>query len=1679
MLTVCDVSAAPCTEEAFANTGLRSATPKECCVNSTLMQVDPTSMNVGDGSPVIKETGAPNRASVSMVGNPPQTLPPELRGDGPLSQQTTIATAMDCKASDFSSEDSGLNPRPEVPSCPQHEGALLIGPAPVNVASLRKTVEVPKPAVDGSPSFPTQQWTCSKKPPPNSSHGGVTPSKRTNSQAQSVISLPAGFQCSSLFKPGQPVAFLPSTTFSPPLCKITLPPGLGQIAALRETAGSQLHVECRPQTSSSGVAPNLQTYPYHFSVAKAPAPEARPPSTAAHKNKHGPVSGSKNSNAGAEHSSPLHSVASPITARPLKQLTSGLAPPPPVSVSPPTPPAIVSTHSRLLNHLEKSPSHQGMGKAPAVCSRLKAQCAVVHGHTVTEVRDVPLDLSSKSKRPKATKEPQDASSAAECHLSEDGKGGDPIPPKRAVPATFGLGGPLSIFPETLRNGAPPKQASRLPNHQAHKPSTPWAKGSNSSTSNLAGTYVGVASPILASTLRSKDGKGAFVEDLQSTAKQVTISIIDQGEQQVSRAMKGPSVVKDAQHTLGSKYSDNACVPRTQVGTPTTPKDSITTVLSISPGSNPHCKLSGGKRMVTLSPTIDNPARNQPVPLPHQGSTVKQKMIQVTPKLRVTVGCKGPLFQSSHPSPSKMAEKKWGKTKSPLSNLESIVKQKALETSALGDEGCCNAASAGLRKPEVANMNFRPQDTPSSGFPPFRPVKRREGKVKTDSTEGMPAKNSGKQENGSIAEPREKSTEKRIEENGGSEERSGSSKLVAQAQLLGGSGQVDKNGVKTKLRRDEEKPVPETLSPCVKLEGMALSILKGPNPDVAEQGKELTATRETPPSKGGVTVNKYKKVSQSKADKSSVVSSKKMVRSLKRSREKEDSTSEWPHRRKKKQGAPVLKSGQLDVATSPPTEEREKTGSEWSNLTDVTRPPHIKAGNEGRSAVDAPALQGSPGWLNKEAGPVASCPPRQKRGRRPAEKNLPPAAKVPPPAPQTGEVRRKRGRPRTNPLPDQGCVGTAKPTPAVAEEDACPRKKRKRRRNRKYQNGEYIMERDKAGEEEGRCVATRPATRAGTDQRIGLYPRLSATLTCRGASPDRTPRRPLQTRSGSARHSERPASPEPQDKPSGKRKFKSKHLCDTEERKFKPKRGSSGKRSAPLVSDSGSSPVKKPPDLPTPLRGRPSPSAARRGGVGRGRTPESPPGRPVPPEVRRLIVNKNAGETLLQRAARLGYQEVVLYCLEKDEREVNRRDNAGYTALHEACARGWTQIVQVLLEHGADVNCSAQDGTRPIHDAVASDNLPAVWMLLNRGADPTLATYSGQTAVKLAQSSSMKTFLSEYFADLEGRNGQDPSMHWEFYSSAVFEAGQEACWDFLLSFPEVEEGRKEARAEDDCFLFEFSSEPLLPCYHVQVSLSQGFCNWFLLSDVLKRLKMSARIFRARYPHLEVVSISWAELCRQVSISQVTPAPEDPRAGEDEDAGGQVELVRCVTELQELLGSSLHFLEAESSDTPGPLGCQPPTATLICPKADSSSQSSKSKKSHKKEESEDLMLETDCYVTILWRRIRAKRLKLSQLVRGPLGQMGSLLTSEIHVQEHPPPPPTVANHTPLRSLGQYLLTDHVPVQFEVVCVFAQSVMVLIPLWKKHLKKKKKKKRQKWFFLTDNQKRVFFINECSASH
>ncbi|XP_051870771.1 BCL-6 corepressor isoform X8 [Pristis pectinata] len=304
--------------------------------------------------------------------------------------------------------------------------------------------------------------------------------------------------------------------------------------------------------------------------------------------------------------------------------------------------------------------------------------------------------------------------------------------------------------------------------------------------------------------------------------------------------------------------------------------------------------------------------------------------------------------------------------------------------------------------------------------------------------------------------------------------------------------------------------------------------------------------------------------------------------------------------------------------------------------------------------------------------------------------------------------------------------------------------------------------------------------------------------------------------------------------------------------------------------------------------------------------ETPTNRPMPPEARRLIVNKNAGETLLQRAARLGYEEVVLYCLENKVCDVNHHDNAGYCALHEACARGWLSIACHLLEHGADVNCSAQDGTRPIHDAVENDHLEVVRLLLSYSADPTLATYSGRTILKMAHSEVMEMFLSEYFADLQGRSNDNPGLYWDFYGSSVCEPVEESGFNVLANPPSPGD---EEEYNDDVLEFEFSDAPLLPCYNIQVSLSQGPRNWLLLTDVLRRLKLSARTFRSSFPHIENATISEVEFYRQASLSQVFTYPEDFETP-DTDNKETLELVEFTSELQDLLGSSVTYLYADN-------------------------------------------------------------------------------------------------------------------------------------------------------------------------
>ncbi|KAI7801793.1 putative BCL-6 corepressor-like protein 1, partial [Triplophysa rosa] len=1493
-------------------------------------QVDPSPMNVGDGGTVSRESSAPTQVSESMVGNPQQTLPLELRGDVPQSQQNKLRTTADCKTNDACSNASKASNCPQVPPSQPHSIA------PVS-ALLSDRTEVSKGKVDGTGIYSTHQWTCGKKvnaeEPGISICSSVIPNKKTNTPAptQPVISVPLAFQCSTLFKPGQPVAFLPSSNFSSPLCKITLPPALGQIAALREATASQFQKDCSAQNPCSSTAPMLKTYPYHFSVGRGPGAEKKPQSAASKVS----LSNTKGFQGGAEHMSTMSSVAAPAIALPVQQASQGSAQPTRYTISPTAAiccsPALanITTQSRLLNLVEKGSTYRGAEKTSL--AYLKPQTlSTPEEHNVScpiESRDVPLDLSAKSKRSKSIKDAQNNPTVSTEHHPVESHQKNTTGSKKGQSASFGSTGKYAQHPETHRNGT--TQKSKLTNHHALEPTASWTKVSSpGSINNLPCTYVGVASPILASTLRSKDGKSAaFVEDIQTFAKQETISIIDQGEQPVCKDRKTPFAGKGAQYNKAGKLSTSTRSPGAQ-GISSNP-------LSATANSQPHRKSACGKGGTLFTSPVKS--MWQP-PCVSQGASLQKRPSQThTPKTKNAPNCETSLFHNSQLNPTKVEDGQWEKAKSPLSNLESIVKQKALETTALTGENYCSLSTVGSKRPEVASSQDRCQDstlqqTLTAGSPTFRAIDRQ---AIMDTTAAL-----SRQEVTSISATREKRREKQMTPSE-TLPSDGNQKMKSSTPSKKGASGVQGEWKERKLaqRLEDEMVKEEKASEKAHVKEEALCLLQTVQ---AEGEAKMNGAKEVIPCKGKASAVKQKKVKKPAKQKTHLETQKTVAITKKQKDKESPSVKQGSSHKKKKDPSTGVGKSKLQDGTEPAPKVTGKTRKRKSSPANIEHSILNKIDSESSPCRSPPVERdsssfSSTGWPSKESHSHEEASPRLRRGRRRTDEALlrdwsfvapptpPPvdAPSTPPPTPPPPvPIRRPRGRPRINPLPEE--VDADKDRPGEGG-DASSIKKRKRCKNRKYQNGEYITEKEKVadGEEEKLGVEDGETT----NEKMGVYPCLSATLTSGVSSPNISPRRTLFTRSGSTRPQESPPAPLPKDKPSGKRKFKSKHLCDAEDqKKLKTKKISLGKRTGTLMPDEDVPTVKKPATPYVSPKQSTSPLSGKKKTAGKSNIPESTPSRPVPPEVRRLIVNKNAGETLLQRAARLGYQDVVLYCLEKDIREVNRRDNAGYTALHEACARGWTHIVQVLLKHGADVNCSAQDGTRPIHDAVAADNLPAVWMLLNHGADPMLATYSGQTAVKLAQSPGMKTFLKEYFTDLEGRTDQDQSEQWDFYSSSVFETEQEPCWDFLLSQPEEDCGEnsreqvKERDADADCLVFEFSSEPLLPCYHIQVSLTQGFCNWFLLTDVLKRLKMSSRIFRARYPQFEVTGIPLAELWKQVSVSQTCAAPHELRPAEEDEGEETEELVRCVPELQGLLGSSIQLLR-EAEDEKSEVNARP--------------------------------------------------------------------------------------------------------------------------------------------------------------
>lgn len=219
------------------------------------------------------------------------------------------------------------------------------------------------------------------------------------------------------------------------------------------------------------------------------------------------------------------------------------------------------------------------------------------------------------------------------------------------------------------------------------------------------------------------------------------------------------------------------------------------------------------------------------------------------------------------------------------------------------------------------------------------------------------------------------------------------------------------------------------------------------------------------------------------------------------------------------------------------------------------------------------------------------------------------------------------------------------------------------------------------------------------------------------------------------------------------------------------------------------------------------------------------------EIKGWFINKSIGETALHRAARLGYTDCVAYCLETLTMEVSASDNAGYTPLHVAAARGHLHIARLLLQYGANVSAAARGGIRPLHEACENEHVEVIRLLLSYGADPLLATYAGQTPASLADGLSAK-LLRQHIGDIQGTS-VDP---WYFEGpSKCFDPVESGC-DCVSGAPIASPPPPPAPLEITA-----SATVLPPLYSLRPAPGQPHADglWCLLQDLATILQIKSR------------------------------------------------------------------------------------------------------------------------------------------------------------------------------------------------------------------------------------------------
>jgi uncharacterized protein len=117
------------------------------------------------------------------------------------------------------------------------------------------------------------------------------------------------------------------------------------------------------------------------------------------------------------------------------------------------------------------------------------------------------------------------------------------------------------------------------------------------------------------------------------------------------------------------------------------------------------------------------------------------------------------------------------------------------------------------------------------------------------------------------------------------------------------------------------------------------------------------------------------------------------------------------------------------------------------------------------------------------------------------------------------------------------------------------------------------------------------------------------------------------------------------------------------------------------------------------------------------------------EIAALLLDKGVKLDVFT-ASMAGAKDTVLQLVAASPELAGAYSADGWTPLHLACFFGQTEIAEILIARGADVNARSRNPMQnmPLHAAAAGRNKDAVRLLLEHGADVNARQHGGWTAL---------------------------------------------------------------------------------------------------------------------------------------------------------------------------------------------------------------------------------------------------------------------------------------------------------------------------------------------------------------